>query len=60
MVAAYIRERFLGPAAEAAIAMADVGEKGIGYSKGKTYESMFFLWQILKAFVIGVGKQNTP
>jgi hypothetical protein len=51
MVAAYLREKFPGPAAEAVIAMADVGDKGIDYPTGKTKENVWWLWQILKASV---------
>ncbi|KAB8303354.1 hypothetical protein EYC80_004786 [Monilinia laxa] len=35
MVAAYMRQKFPGPAAEAVIAMADVGEKGVLIVRGK-------------------------
>ena len=45
MVAAYIRENFPGPAAEAVIAMAEVGDKGIDYTKGKSRDIMWWLWQ---------------
>lgn len=58
MVAAYIREKYGGPAAEAVIAMADVGEKSIDYNKGKSRETLWFFWQILKAFAFGNGKQT--
>jgi hypothetical protein len=56
MVAAYIREKFPGPAAEAAVNMADVGEKGIEYSKSKPRETLWWLWQILKSLTVGNGK----
>ena len=58
MVAAYIRENFPGPAAEAVMAMADVGEKGIEYSTGKTKNTVFWLWQIMKASTVGNGNQK--
>ncbi|KAF7944533.1 uncharacterized protein EAE97_005166 [Botrytis byssoidea] len=35
MIAAYIRQKFPGPAAEAVMAMADVGEKGVFYTNEK-------------------------
>jgi hypothetical protein len=57
MVAAYMREKFPGSAAEVVIAMADVGEKGVDYSNGKTKEAVWWLWQILKAWALG-GKQK--
>lgn len=56
MVAEYIRETFPGPASEAALAMADVGQKGIDYTNGKWRENLWFLWQILKALTLGNGK----
>ncbi|KAE8452154.1 hypothetical protein EG329_001621 [Mollisiaceae sp. DMI_Dod_QoI] len=56
MVAFYIREKFPGPMAEAVIAMADVGDKGIDYSKSRTSETFFWLWQILKAVWMGARK----
>jgi hypothetical protein len=58
MVAAYIRENFPGPAAEAVIAMAEVGDKGIDYTNGKSRDIMWWLWQILKAVTVGNGKQK--
>lgn len=59
MVAAYIREKFPNPAAEAALAMADVGEKGVEYTVGARTEVMWWLWQILRSVVIGVGKKSS-
>jgi len=58
MVAAYIRENFPGPAAEAVIVMAEVGDKGIHYTKGKSRDTLCWLWQILKAVTVGNGKQK--
>lgn len=58
MVAAYIREKYGGPAAEAVLAIADVGDKGIEYNKSKSRETLWFLWQILKAFAFGNGTQK--
>lgn len=56
MIAAYIRENFPGPAAEAAIEMAGVGDKGIEYTKSKSGETLWWLWQILKALIVGNKK----
>jgi hypothetical protein len=56
MVAEYIRETFPGPASETALALADVGHRGIEYTKGKSREVLWFLWQILKALTVGNGK----
>jgi len=58
MVAAYIRENLPGPASEAALAMADVGGKGIDYTTSKPKETLWWLWQILKALTVGNGKQK--
>jgi hypothetical protein len=56
MVAEYIRENFPGPASEAALAMADVGQKGIEYTKSKSRDTLWWLWQILKALTVGNGR----
>ena len=56
MVAEYIRENFPGPASEAVLAMADVGQKGIEYTKGKSRETLWWLFQILKALAVGSAK----
>lgn len=56
MMAAYIREKFPGPVAEAVIAMADVGQKGIDYPTSTTQDNVWWLWQIVKATVWGNGK----
>ena len=56
MVAAYIREKFPGPAAEAALAMAGCGEKGIEYTSSTSQDNAWWLWQIVKAAVWGNGK----
>jgi hypothetical protein len=58
MAAAYIRKNFPGPAAEAVLAMADVGEKGIDYTTSKSKDTFFWLWQVLKALTVGNGKQR--
>jgi hypothetical protein len=58
MVAAYIRENFPSPAGEAIIAMAEVGDKGIDYAQGKSRDTLWWLWQILKAVTVGNGKQK--
>jgi hypothetical protein len=56
MVAEYIRENFPGPASEAALAMADVGQRGIEYTKSKSRDTLWWLWQVLKALTVGNGK----
>ena len=53
MVAAYLRERWPGATTEAVLAMADVGDRGAEYSTGKAAESMWWLWQIFKAWMVG-------
>ncbi|KAF7887217.1 uncharacterized protein EAF02_003864 [Botrytis sinoallii] len=58
MIAAYIRQKFPSPAAEAVIAMADVGEKGVFYTNGNTNETLRWLWQILRAVGLGIGKDK--
>lgn len=59
MVAEYIRQNFPGPAANAVLAMADVGTKGIDYPTGKPRETLWWLWQILKSFTVGNGKHKS-
>lgn len=56
MIAAYIRQKFPGPAGEAAVALAGVGDKGVEYDHGKTRETFWWLWQILRAVGIGIWK----
>lgn len=57
-MAAYLREKLPGPATEAVIAMADVGDKGINYSNGKTKDTVWWLWQILKAWAMGMKQKQ--
>ena len=59
MVAEYIRENFSGPAANAVLAMADVGTKGINYPTGKSRETLWWLWQILRSITVGNGKHKS-
>jgi hypothetical protein len=59
MIAAYMREKLQGPATEAAIAMADVGDKGIDYPTGLAKENAWWLWQILKSVLLGIGKEKS-
>lgn len=58
MVAAYLRYNFPSPTTECVLAMADVGEKGEYYSNGTAKETSWWLWQIIKAAVIGGGKRK--
>jgi hypothetical protein len=45
--------------AELAIKMADVGDRPQKYSQGQTSYTLGIVWQILKAVVMGFGKQKT-
>jgi hypothetical protein len=56
-VAAYLRYNFPSPTTECVLAMADVGEKGNYYPDSKPKETAWWLWQILKAAVLGGGKK---
>jgi hypothetical protein len=58
MVAQFMRENFPGPASETVIAMADVGDKGIEYTINKWRDTLWWLWQILKALTVGNGKSR--
>ena len=51
MVAAYIRETWPGPTAEAALAMADVGDRGQGYRIGQARDNAWWVWQIFRAWM---------
>ena len=53
MVAAYIRDTWPGPAANAVLAMADVGERNVEYNNSRAVEGAWFGWQVLKALVMG-------
>lgn len=53
MVAAYIRESWPGPAANAVLAMADVGGRSVEYDNSRAVEGAWFGWQVLKALVMG-------
>jgi hypothetical protein len=59
MVAAYMREKMAGPATEAVLAMADVGQRGIQYNSGKTGNNIWWIWQVLKSVIIGIGREKT-
>ena len=56
MVAAYIRETWPGPTAEAVLAMADVGHRQAEYDSGQARENLWWLWQILRAWFRGSSK----
>ena len=51
MVAAYVRETWPGPTAEAVLAMADVGDRGQEYRTGQARDNAWWVWQILRAWV---------
>jgi hypothetical protein len=58
MIAEYIRENFPGSASEAALAMADVGQRGIEYTNNKSTDTLWWVFQILKALTVGNGKEK--
>ncbi len=60
LVAAYIRQskHFPSPVAEVACKMADVGDRAQGYSQGPTAFTLGFVWLLLKAWFLGIGKWN--
>jgi hypothetical protein len=58
MVAAYLRAKFPGPATEAVLAMADVGEKEVEYSTGVNVDTMWWMWQILRSMLPGSRRQK--
>ncbi|KAI3397590.1 hypothetical protein diail_10562 [Diaporthe ilicicola] len=58
LVAAYCREsgHFPGPVAEFACEMADVGDRPQTYAKSQGVYTVGIVWQLIKAWFIGVGK----
>jgi hypothetical protein len=53
MAAAYIRDTWPGPAANAVLAMADVGGRNVEYDYSRAVDGVWFGWQVLKALVMG-------
>jgi len=58
MVAAYLRAKFPGPTTEVVLALAEVGERGVNYSVGSTGNTLWWLWQILRSAVMGIGRKK--
>jgi hypothetical protein len=58
LIAAYVREspHFPGPVAEIACSMADIGNRGQKYTQGQASFTVGIVWQIFKAWVMGIGK----
>ena len=52
MVAAYIRNKWPGPTAEAVLAMADVGDRPQAYESGKAMNNAWWLWTLVRAWVL--------
>lgn len=50
MVAAYIREKWPGPTAEAILAMADVGDRQQEYGSSKASNNAWWLWTVVRAW----------
>ena len=61
LVAAYCREsgRFPGPVAEFACKVADVGDRSQLYSKSQSAFTVGIVWQLIKAWFIGAGKEKS-
>ena len=51
MVAAYIRNKWPGPTAEAVLAMADVGDRPQEYGSSKAGNNAWWLWQVVRAWM---------
>ncbi|KAF2008094.1 class I glutamine amidotransferase-like protein [Amniculicola lignicola CBS 123094] len=58
MVAAYMRqsERFEGQLVDTVLAIADVQDRGQEYKAGKVADSAWWVWNILRAWVGGMGR----
>ena len=52
MVAAYVRNKWPGPTAEAVLAMADVGDRPQTYGSGKAMNNAWWLWTLVRAWVL--------
>lgn len=50
MVAAYIREKWPGPTAEAILAMADVGDRPQEYGSSRVSNNVWWLWTVVRAW----------
>lgn len=50
MVAAYIRNKWPGPTAEAILAMADVGDRTQGYGISKAGNNAWWLWTVVRVW----------
>ena len=61
LVAAYARQskHFPSPIVEIATNMADVGDRPQNYGVGQTAFAIGIVWQLLKAWVMGVGKAKS-
>lgn len=58
LVAGYMRNKFPGPLTDTMLAMADVGEKGVEYGTSARVDTMWWVWQILRAAVVGLGAKK--
>lgn len=60
LVAAYARQsgRFPGPVAELALLLTETGDRPQKYETGKVAMTLGFVWQIVKALFIGIGKKK--
>ncbi|CAF9942766.1 MAG: hypothetical protein ALECFALPRED_010009 [Alectoria fallacina] len=56
MVAAYIREKWPGPTAEAILAMAEVGERPQEYGSSKMSDNAWWLWTVVRAWAFPYKK----
>ena len=56
MVAAYIRDKWPGPTAEAVLAMAEVGDRGQEYESSRAGTNAWWLWTIVRAWMFPYKK----
>lgn len=56
MVAAYIREKWPGPTAEAILAIAEVGERPQEYGSSKASSNAWWLWTVVRAWAFPYKK----
>ncbi|KAL9126342.1 MAG: hypothetical protein Q9217_004588 [Psora testacea] len=57
MVAAFIKEKWPGPASEVVCAIADVGDRGVEYGSSQAAQGVWWIFQILRAWLRGLARR---
>ena len=56
MAAAYVRDKWPGPTAEAMLAMAEVGDRRQEYGSSKAGDNAWWLWTVVRAWMFPYKK----